>query len=385
VAYATPKIAAVYFKAMSTTAEQQLAARFKFTIVGFYAGMTKTRIQGYVNNIRALNPSIKLASYLVMSEYRDNALTTDTDYALITALNNNGWWARDAVTGAKVAWTSQFSTYITNPTSYTKADASGKRWPDFKAKFDTDNIFGGVTGLDYFYVDQFNEGPLAAGDYLLNGTNQSTTDPVASQAYRAGNMSYVNALRSLNAGKMVIANAASTSSAEYKYQLEGAWMECQIGKSWSYETWAGWGRAWDRYRTEMAETKAPHDVVWSTCGTTADPKLARYGLASAMLHDGYSAFTVANVAEPPWFDEYDAKIGTPSEAPPTAATTSGIWMRRYTNGLVLVNPSATTTLSINVGAGYKRMLGTQDPTVNNGAVESVVTLPPRSGLLMLKV
>jgi hypothetical protein len=369
---------------MARVDEQQLAARFKLTLVSFYAGMTKTRIQGYVNNIRALNPSIKLGSYVVMSEYRDNALTTDTDYALITALNNNGWWARDALTGNKVAWTGLFGTYITNTTAYTRPDASGKRWPEFKAKFDTDHIFGGVTGLDYIYIDQVNEGPLAAADYLGTGTNQATTDPVASQAYRAGNQAYFNALRALNPDKKLLPNAASLSSPEYKNQVEGAFMECMIGKSWSIETWAGWGKVMERYRTEMAETKAPHDVVFHACGATADPKTARYGLASTMLHDGYFAYTVTGQAAPPWFDEYNAQMGTPVDAPPTAATASGIWMRRYTNGVVLVNPSKTTALSIDIGDGYKHLSGTQDPTINNGLAERVVTLQPRTGLLMLK-
>jgi hypothetical protein len=369
---------------MSQLSEQQLAARFKLTIVGFYAGMTKTRIQGYVNNIRALNPNIKLGSYVVMSEYRDNALTTDTDYALITALNNNGWWARDALTGAKVTWTSEYGTYVTNATAYTKPDATGKRWPEFKAKFDSDNIFGGVTGLDYIFIDQVNDGPLAAGDFLLNGTNQATTDPVVSQAYRAGTVNYFNALRALNPDKKLIPNAASLSTLEYNGQVEGAFMECVLGKTWSIETWAGWAKVMERYRSEMAQTKAPHDVVFQACGTIADPAIARYGLASTMLEDGYFAYTVTGQAAPPWFDEYDAQMGTPLEAPPTAATASGIWVRRYSNGIVLVNPSKTSALSIDIGDGYKRLSGTQDPAVNTGLPERIVTLQPRSGLLMLK-
>jgi hypothetical protein len=59
-------------------------------------------------------------------------------------------------------------------------------------------------------------------------------------------------------------------------------------------------------------------------------------------------------------------------------------MRRYTNGLVLVNPSKTATASINVGSGYKRLRGTQDPGVNNGQAQSTVTLGPRQGLLMVR-
>ncbi len=59
-------------------------------------------------------------------------------------------------------------------------------------------------------------------------------------------------------------------------------------------------------------------------------------------------------------------------------------MRRYTNGLVLVNPSKTTAASINVGAGYQYIKGTIDPGFNTGLPVSTVTLQPRSGLLLVK-
>ena len=59
-------------------------------------------------------------------------------------------------------------------------------------------------------------------------------------------------------------------------------------------------------------------------------------------------------------------------------------MRRYSNGLVLVNPSKTQSASIDVGAGYKRMTGRQDPGVNDGRSQQIVTLGPRQGLLMLR-
>jgi hypothetical protein len=109
----------------------------------------------------------------------------------------------------------------------------------------------------------------------------------------------------------------------------------------------------------------------------------RYGLASALLENGYFAFTVNNVIAPPWFDEYDAPLGSAVDAPPTAPTASGIWMRRYSNGVVLVNPT-NVTASIDLGNGYKHLKGTQDPVINNGLAERVVSLPPRSGLLMVK-
>ena len=72
------------------------------------------------------------------------------------------------------------------------------------------------------------------------------------------------------------------------------------------------------------------------------------------------------------------------ESPPTAPKSNGIWMRKYENGVVLVNPSKTSTRSIYVGNAYKRLKGTQSPTVNNGAWQSTVTLGPRQGLIMIK-
>jgi hypothetical protein len=369
---------------MARAGEPQLAAKFKLAIVSFYAGMGKTRIQTYVDQIKAINPSIKLGTYVVMTEYRDNAVPTDTDYVLVDALNKNGWWTRDATTGNKVQWTAGYGTWATNPTAWTKTDATGRRWPEFKAQFDTDHIVGGIKGLDYIYIDQVNDNPWVVGDYMQNGTNQSKTDPVVSTEYRKGQAAYFNALRARNPGKMLIPNAASLASAEFNNQVEGAFMECVIGKSWSQETWAGWNAAMTRYRTELAQTKAPHDVVFQTCGATADPAVARYGLASSLMEDGYFAYTVSGQAAPPWFDEYDARIGTPAEAPPTAATASGIWMRRYTNGVVLVNPSKTTAATIDIGPGYKHVLGTKDPVVNNGMAERMITLQPRSGMIMVK-
>ena len=69
---------------------------------------------------------------------------------------------------------------------------------------------------------------------------------------------------------------------------------------------------------------------------------------------------------------------------PTAALSNGIWMRRFENGLVLVNPQVGSA-SIDIGSGYKRLSGSQDPKVNTGQAQRVVTLGARQGLLMIKV
>ena len=150
------------------------------------------------------------------------------------------------------------------------------------------------------------------------------------------------------------------------------------------------GRHDGRLSKALANTKAPKTVVLGGCSAAGTnpatwPAEYRYGLASALLEDGYHSFQEnGDYKALPWYDEGDAPLGTAAEAPPTAPTSSGIWMRRYTNGVVLVNPSKTTAASINVGAGYKHLKGTKDPVVNNGLPVSTVTLQPRSGLVLIK-
>ncbi|HET9644493.1 MAG TPA: putative glycoside hydrolase [Burkholderiaceae bacterium] len=343
-------------------------------------------MQSTINGLRSANSGIKLAQYVVLNEVPLSATTTEDNYAVVQAVNTNNWWLRDS-SGSLVQWTSAYSRYEVNLTDWAPANNAGQRWPQWKAQYDTDNYFKVLTGLDYIYNDNVFGGSRVTADWMRIGTNQVWTDPGVATAIRKGFVNYWSALRALNPGLKIIGNADNDlSSAEYKGQLEGAFLECQMGMNWSYETWGGWDKMMSVYRTALANTKAPKDVIFEACtdGSTPNPALMRYGIASALMEDGYFGYTIKNSTSLYWADEFDVNIGAAVDAPPTAATPSGIWMRRYTNGLVLVNPNASATLSIDVGDGYKRIAGVQDPAVNNGQPARFVSLPPRSGLMMIR-
>ena len=221
-------------------------------------------------------------------------------------------------------------------------------------------------------------------DWERTGSDQPATDPTVQSAYRTGYVDYWTRMRSLNPGLLVMGNVdGDLSQPEFDQQLDGAFNECMIGKSWSLETWAGWDAMLTRYRATIAHTRAPHDVVFQACGATADPALARYGITSALMDDGYFAFTVDGTATPPWFDEYDARLGKAVDAPPAGPDPSGIWLRHFRNGIALVNPTGTT-LSVDIGDGYRHLKGSVDPLVNDGSPVRIVTLAPRSGLVVVK-
>ncbi len=60
-----------------------------------------------------------------------------------------------------------------------------------------------------------------------------------------------------------------------------------------------------------------------------------------------------------------------------------IWRRDFSGGISLVNATATTqTVSLN--GTFRKINGTQDPSVNDGSSVSTVVIPPRDGIILLR-
>jgi len=63
---------------------------------------------------------------------------------------------------------------------------------------------------------------------------------------------------------------------------------------------------------------------------------------------------------------------------------ANVWRRDFTGGAALLN-GTNTAQTVEVGPGYRHILGTQDPTINNGASATSVTLGPHDAVLLVKV
>jgi hypothetical protein len=72
----------------------------------------------------------------------------------------------------------------------------------------------------------------------------------------------------------------------------------------------------------------------------------------------------------------------------TGPWSNGVWKREYQNGIVLWNPklNGQQTVSLSGLDNLKYILGSQDPTINNGAsvTNGSVTLNDRDGLILLR-
>jgi hypothetical protein len=130
---------------------------------------------------------------------------------------------------------------------------------------------------------------------------------------------------------------------------------------------------------------------FGTPGWQPNYRKLRYGLCTALMGDGFFSYEMATnghgSAGLMWFDEYDnagagkGYLGQPTGAPFPVG--SSVWRRDYARGIALVNPSASP-VTVQLGGTYRKIKGTQAPTVNDGSLVTAVTIPAKDGLVLLR-
>lgn len=392
--YTKPKRAIVDYTWTRSDAQAARLAKYDIALIDKGRPAGAAAVNAFAAAVKSKNPKIRVGHYTMFMEIPCSLVDVNPSLQpfwgpVIDHVNQADFWLHKA-DGTKAQWTTQYHACDINFTKWGTKDANGKTWGQYKWELDRQSYFTANSSLDYVFMDNIFVHGRTTADYKRNHTNQSPTDPEIVSAWREGYNAIWNTIHATNPNLKIIGNTdADLSVPEFQQKMEGGLLEAIMAEniSWATEKLtgpSGWGKAMDWYHNAMKNTKAPHDVVLYVYGSKGNYRLMRYGLATTMLDDGFFAYQQASDVTDAWYDEYDANIGYPIEVPPMAATQNGIWSRKFSNGIVLVNPSPTATASINVGAGYKRLSGTQDPAVNNGKAESTVTLGPRQGLLMIK-
>ena len=371
-------------------AYQAQIAKADVGVMGFYRGWYGGGVstpREVVLNIKAMNPDILLAQYTILNEAADETSTNDARPDVGQKITAENWWVKNAA-GEKVQWTEAYAKFDVNMTAFAQKDAQGKRYPEWLAELNHFDLFRPIPEFDICYLDNSLSKPASpVADWDNDGVDEANTDKDIAEAYRKGHVAHWEATRKLNPHLRLLGNSDNLSSPEYSGQLEGGFFEAAIGKSWSVEAVYGWDEMMRRYRSHMAHTKDPHLVGFNVWGSADDYQRMRYGLCSCLLDDGYYSYTdeVEGYGSVPWFDEFDADLGRPVEPPAMTPIRGTKWYKReFERGLVVVNAGSTAS-AWQPGPGYKRIAGTQDPSVNNGANVGWVNLASKDGILLLKV
>ena len=370
---------------------QAQLARLDVVVLGFYPGWhgdtDGSLIRSTVQALKARNPALKVGQYSNLNEAVDPSIRT-ADYDISLKVEAEDWWLRDADTGARLQWTSLYGAYDVNMTAWVAPDAAGDRWPQWLAKRHAAKFFTPVPEFDVWYFDSVMAvSRVPQADWKLDGSNHASKDADIASAFRLGHVAEWQAAAALAPGRLQMGNADNDlGSPEYRGRLGAAFLEAQMGKSWSLETWAGWLPMMQRYFAVRSNLQAPKLVGFNVAGDPADYRFFRYAFTSCLLNNGHFSFTdkAVGFSSVPWFDEYEVAFGAATDTPALKVWSNGVYRRRFENAMVLVNPNADArTVTVNRNA-WRRLLGTQDTVTNNGQPAGTITLPPKDGLVLVR-
>jgi hypothetical protein len=217
---------------------------------------------------------------------------------------------------------------------------------------------------------------------------------------------------------VVVGNAGWITGPDYEGLLNGVMIEQFLeGEAMSPDF--GWTPVMRTYAHYARRAVAPRlSMLMANRDDAGDAAFMRFALASALMFDGYFALTnrtlpTSAYQEVRWYDEYAVDratgqarrdrelkgyLGAPlgeAGAVGTGALLKDVlargepahleaWQRDFQHGRVLVNPSHNPR-EVDLGSSFRRIRGTADRSVNDGAVVRSVTLAPRSGLILLRL
>jgi len=303
---------------------------------------------------------------------------------------NNDWYARDKDGEHTSSWP---GSWLANVTDFVQRDSNGDTYPEWAVRRDYDLFFRNTPEFDMWYFDNWFYRPRVDADWNGDGINDDKNNRNVRTYFRQG---YADGLRRAkelapdmimigNVDGDVPSNSGMLTEPEYRGQLTALY-ESAIGHDYSAESWGGWETMMQQYQTTILNAQY-NITLMNVQALPDDYAIVRYGLASCLMDNGYFHFSSLQTRYTAgvWFDEYDVELGRAIDPPQYNAWQRGVYMRRFENGMVLVNPKGNGTTTVQIEPGYKRFSGTQDPAINNGQIAESVTLREREGLILVRV
>ncbi len=329
-----------------------------------------------VSYLHRLNPSLTVLVYL-----NGVSVTRGTsEYDYINS-NHPDWFLKDA-SGNRVYEVNWPANYVLNP--------ANPGWQQYRAAQGRDLI--NTYGYDGSYFDRMSAYfCVGQGGYSAQPINPATRQPYTNTEWRDSVKQYLTVIKqTIGTGKLSMFNGPGTG---YHYYLYGTDQLVSEADGTIIEGFMRWPtNPGDYYKSEdfwrkdvdlvaELEQKGKTSMVLTSVGgttVTEEQKQSQhmYSFTSYLLGKGSKslfAFWTSDTDRYKYFDNlWQAQIGDPTGA---YFKLDGVYQRSFTAARVLVNPSATTTYTVNLGSAYK--------TADSRIVNTVI-LPPHTGMLLLK-
>ncbi len=374
-----------------------MTAKYNVMIVSSWQGYS-----GDLPNMGAVMKDIKARSTIgtkLLVYVNDNETDPWMESALLTKVAAEHWWLYPSGSSGTAVPSAYSGATEANNTTFGNKDANGKSWIEwytdyrYAAFVSGDSLDAPNPYVDGFFMDNFFWTPMVDGDFNLDGTTDSASDPTVQGWYRAGYQHYIQYLKTLWPNGTQLGNNATWGEATsvlgvYDQLLSGGVLEGYIGDSWSIETWGGFNEMQSWYRKTMDALAPPKLAIFGDDGAETDYQGMRYGLASCLMGDAYYYHSYGGGYQPPplWYDEFNFNLGYPlttaQGATQSGAWSQGVWRRDFDHGIVLVNPKGNGSKTVQLGGTFKKLHGTQAPTLNDGSTVTSVALGDRDAIIL---
>lgn len=381
------------FNYNDTTYQAQLS-KLHLSILGVWPGIKPggMTMEQVVKGIKSHNPQSMVFLYVNNNELGNASAVGHAWDSYRAKLDQMKWWLYPSGgAGTPVTSTYGEGNYrIINNTMNTAPDSSGKRSVEWMTTWMVDTFYKPNPSIDGLFMDNVFWKPRVSGDWNRDGVTEAASSAQAAAWLRLGYQKHFTLAKSLMPGKYQIGNVADWGDAtavltELNGHLQGGVLEGMIGVNYAPEQWGSWNTMMSWYRKTMAALAEPKLGIFNQHGSPTDYQGFRYGFASCLLGDAYFSYSPNGAySGVPWFDEYDVKLGKAIAAPVTAAWKNGVYRRDFERGIVLVNPKGNGQQTVTLEAGFKRFVGKQAASINNGTDVTTVTLKDRDGIVLLR-
>lgn len=373
-----PRTANYFLKWELSSGEAEELAKWDVVVLDMEA---QKRRPDLLRKMRQLNPDIVLLVYITPQEIvKTHASSFSQMRQEFGAGIDNSWYLTDS-SGKKLSWWS--GTYLLNVTSEAPRK-NGERFQEYLVDFVVEDLLGSGLWDGVYYDNTWDNVTWFTGsDVDINKNGQVSNN--ADAAWRAGMKYIYEETRNRTGNKYAVVGNGTTR--EYSEYLNGKMLENFQDQHWAstMQTYA---------HNEVYSPNPQLQIINANTsngqkGGQTSYKSMRFGLGSTLMGDGYYSYDYGdtNHGQLWWYDEFSSNLGDPlGQATSQTGKTSfvpDIWSRSFENGIALVN-SKDTAGTIDLGGEYEAIRGLQDPTVNNGAIVSEVTLGAQDGRVLLK-
>ncbi len=371
-----PKLANYFLHWELTESDVQSLARWDVVVLDME---NQVRNPGLLKKLRTLNPKIIILAYITSEEIAQNAVSSPSIMRrrLASRLSDN-WYLTDPNGNRLTFWG---GTHMLNVADNSPL-VNGQRFTSALASFVSDEILS--TGLwdGVFYDNTWDSLSWLTTNVDLD--RDGAVDTNIDEHWRSGYRALFNETRRLTGDKYILVGNGGTKA--YRNELNGILLE-------NFPNTGGWSGTMDIYQFYEQGQRTPHVMIIDrntlNSGKNNNYRSVRFGLASSMLGNGYYAFDYGDKDHGQlwWYDEYDAKVGDPISAPASLSGdkpfVSGVWRREFEHGVALVN-GTDKAQEVDLGGEYEKIIGKQDPAVNDGSIVEKVKLEAYDGIVMYK-